>query len=228
MIDFDQLTKAYLERNYTPKYSMLQSKLASIEKISPPTDLPKFKLFYRNLDALRRSIEQITIDLKATDLKSDIQQSFDKELDEHQNKEHEIHQKYEQLIDAKKNELHEEAVLHNNNVTAEWAAQNKVYVHLENKRKSLLQYSDSVQKMCDQYGIVSSDCNLTEKDFTVESLNEEYGRAIHFLSKRKPPMNLITFMKAKVPNVYMQVGILLAALIVCFTPALDIVWLYLS
>lgn len=54
MIDFDQLTKAYLERNYTPKYSMLQSKLASIEKISPPTDLPKFKLFYRNLDALRR------------------------------------------------------------------------------------------------------------------------------------------------------------------------------
>lgn len=223
MIDFDQLTKAYLEKNYTPKYSMLKSKLASIEKISPPTDLSKFKLFYRNLDALRRSIEQITIDLQATDLKSDIQQSFDKELDEHQNKEHAIHQKYEQLIDAKKNELHEEAILHNNNVTAEWAAQNEVYVRLENKRKTLLQYSDSVQKMCDQYGIVSSDCNLTEKDFTVESLGTEYERSINFLSKRKAPVNLITLMKAKIPNVYAQVGILLVALLSCFTPALDIV-----
>lgn len=222
MIDIDQLAKEYLQENFESNFNTLKSKLATIEKIVVPTELSKFKVFNANLAALKRSIEAITVNLNATDLKSSIQKSFDKELDAYQDKEHAIHQKYEQMIDAKKNELHEEAVLHNNSITEEWAAENQKYMRLEEKRKILLKYSDNVQQICDQYGIVSSDSNISEQDFTIDSLNKEYDRAIHFLAKKKENINPVAIMKGKIPSVYIQFSILLVAFILCFTPVLDL------
>ena len=222
MIDFDKLLSEYIEEKYTPIYKKLDADKLKVLSISIPSDLSKFKKFYTDIGVLRASIYNIDIKLNASELVSKVEEYYSKELEAYQDKEYSIHQKYEALIDSKKNELKQEAELHNNSVTEEWAANNQQYIKLEEKRKVLLGYSKIVQQVCDTYGILSTDCNMCESDFTVEALDLEYDKALNFLRKHSKSSNVITTLKEYLPNVYAQAGILFVVFVLCFTPLLDV------
>lgn len=222
MIDFDKIVEEYLASNFQPVYRTLVAFKQKAELIVPPTELAEFKPFYKNIAKLEAIVDDLTVKLNVNDIQNSMQEYFEKETAAFVEKEHSIHQKYEQLLDSKKHALQEEAVLHNNTVTAEWAAENQKYMKLEDKRKKLEEYSDVIQEVCKMYGIVSSDCNLTADDFTAETLNTEYDKSLAFLQKKGRSLNIISAFRRKIANVYIQFSILMVLFLLCFSSVLDV------
>lgn len=222
MIKLDEVVAGFLEDRFQPVQNKLLICRDSIKSIKVPTELTEFKQFYANLAQMDDAITEITLKLDPREIGRRIEELYACQRTAKADEEKKIRQKYEQLIDSKKNELHEEAVLHNNTVTAEWASENQKYIRLEEKRRQLEAYSDVVQETCQRYSIVSSDCNIIADDFTVETLNAEYDRALLFLQKKGQSSNAIKIFRQKVPNTYVQISVCFAVFVICFTPLLDI------
>ena len=132
--------------------------------------------------------------------------------------------KYEEIdaqIEALREQIQNEAKAHNEAIKNANTQDNISYRTLETKRNRLLSYSDKIINLCSQYGLSTSDVNLSEDMFTPDTLNELYDEYIVYMEKESNPINPITKVRNLIPSPTTQGIILLILLALCFTVVLD-------
>ena len=134
-----------------------------------------------------------------------------------------VAEKYEKLIKEKKEELSEQAKAANAQETEKLEESNRPYLRLEEKRKQLLEYSDQIMDACRLYGVTSSDITVTNETFTVSELDVLYDQYIDYMAKPGLTGNVIRSFRQRVPNTFIQGGVLLFILLLAFTPVFDFI-----
>ena len=200
------------------------------------TDLREFKGIYKTLNLHKSRIKGISVTFKLESLKSLIEKDFDIKLNElNRQKEDlmlslskDVENKIKQKQDILKMK-NEEIRNKNQMLQDEIDSANSVFKELENKRQRLLDYSQDILEICSNYGIKTSDINISIQMFDVEELNNFYDQFYNFISiKAQRDKNIIRWLREKVnENTIVLLSIFLITLFLSFTPMLDVLAIFL-
>lgn len=219
----DSVKQDYLENTFVKVEGSLKELQEDLYYIKEPEQLIEYTRYLKALESLKERTLAVSLSLDATEIKSKLLEKFKAAIDEYNEKIVALSDKYEGLIAEKQKELEEEAKFHNKQVSEEWARKNQVYIDLEAKRKRLERYAPEIEKICDAYGILSSDVDIDNSSFTINELSSIYDKYIQFMEAKKNTGNPIRVFRKKVTNTYVQGAVLLGILLLCFTSVLDVI-----
>lgn len=193
-----------------------------VSEVFDPVDIAGCNKKLKVLAGFKEEIKNIHFNVDLSDLEKIIINRFSKDIFEFQAGNDKISDKYDgiinELIESKKKEIEVE----NGKLRRDFEETNEVYLFLEEKRQKLLLYSDEVIEVASTYGITTSDIDVSNESFELEELNTLYNEFLDYMQTSSEKINLITWIKEKVPNVNTRGIILLILLVLCFTPLLSV------
>jgi hypothetical protein len=219
----EDIDKVYVDSTYSQKMKQLNSLGSLFDSLSRPTDLGKYLKYINQQKTLLSNIKSLDIKMDATALKGLMEKAFERAIEEWENKEVAVNTKYEDLLDKRITNLEDEAKEDNRRRIQEFDESNKIYLELENKRKRLETYSDDIIDICSEYRITTKDVDIDNSSFTIDELSSIYDKYLDFMSKKVSKTNFITLFRERVPNSYVQFGVVVLLFILAFTPVLDVV-----
>lgn len=113
-------------------------------------------------------------------------------------------------------------VIKNRNYKMSVEADNEIFLELQSKKEQLLQYSDKITDNCALWGISPLDLDIDNDTFTLDELNNLYDKYLESMEKEETSGNIIRVIRAKFPDLKVQGVLVLVAIILCFTPILNI------
>lgn len=219
----DKAIMNMVEKPYEDTLSILETYERDIDETPKPTGLGDFVRYMTALGKWPARIREVNYNAEVSQIRVNLEKGYEIVINEYQQKEVEINNKYESLLDLKVGTLEEEAREKNQEVIEQFNEENSIYVELEEKRKVLEEYSTEVIELCAQYGVTTSDITISNSSFRVEELSEIYDQYIDFMKKRKGRSNPIKAFRKKVPNPLVQGSLLLGILLLGFTRLLDFI-----
>lgn len=223
MRSMDDYVKLLIDDPHEQGMKDLEQLKKAIEGFSQnrPKELVGFKEHFAKVNKFATSIKGITyaIDMNkiVTAIQQDVlalQESWAQERDD------EYAEIDAQLFDLKA-QIEAENKAHNQAVRDRNTQDNEGFKILEAKRKELETYSDKIIDVCAQYGITTSDINVSEDMFTFEEINSLYDKYLEYVSRDENKGNAIRTFRKLCPSAMVQGIVLLTLLGLCFTQLLD-------
>lgn len=218
----DKLKQTYIDSTYTICDQQLKQLSNEIDRIVKPKELSEFIPYIERLKAKREQISSFKLVMDVMNVKALVDKAFERSIEEWEQKEYDINTKYEDLLDSKIQSLEDEAKEMNKVKMREFNESNQVYIDLENKRKQLESYSDEIIDICKEYNITTNDVDIDNSSFTVAELNDVYDKYLDYIRKRTSKVNFITTFRERIPNIYVQIGILFIIVVLACTRLLDL------
>jgi len=205
----------------------VKKKLYSVENedlkfIKKPNELVEYPRYIRSLTSLVQEVSKLDVSFSTESLKAEFEKEINAQVLEFSNKQVRVNEKYESILLQKKEEFEKEARLSNAAVRQAFDSENRVYVELEEKRKTLEQYNDDIIALCSEYGITTSDVQISNSSFTLEELSSLYDQYISYMSKSSNRKNIIGTFRERIPDYKLQLTCAIIFLILTFTPLFDV------
>lgn len=209
---------------FDSQYSKLEATIKQFESIKEtPDNLQKCKAYGQKLRNFLNEVSKLSCSLSLNIVVSVMSMEMQKEVEEWMGGKQSAIEQIDNKVTAIKESIEAENKAHNEVVRAKYNSKYGDYSQLEEKRKTLEQYSDKIFDMCSRYNISLSMLNIDATTFSPEELNKLYDEYIQFMQKEKDrSFNPVTFLRKHVASEEAQGIILLVALALCYTPLLDL------
>ena len=187
-----------------------------------PAELHKFKEHMVKLDRFKQALLALKFNLTLETVQAIIVDDMGKEQEIWMKQQEDAIAAIDDEITSLKTTIEIQNKSNNEYILQKYRDSNSGYDSLENKRKILEGYADKIFDMCAAYGITSTDVNLDEGMFTVPELDNLYDEYIAYMQKEERGTNVVAKFRTLCPDELWQGFILLAILILCYTPILNI------
>lgn len=185
-----------------------------------PDSIEKIKDFRAAVNKIEEESSAISMECSVEDLASLITDEIESaKVVESDRCVEELNSLIEQIDERKENIIRENKE-HNKRLKEGDVEANAGWGAVEEKKQSLMPYSDTVFDLCHMYGISTTEVYVPESVKTIETLTSLYDGYAKYLSKEERKRNPIVWFREKVPDVRNQGVVLLIILILSFTPLL--------
>ena len=185
-----------------------------------PDSITKVKDFRVAIEKIEEESQGIHIDLSTDELSSIIAADMEEAKNEYSDKLVDELDSLLNEIDAKRNEIQEQNKIHNASLRNGDVEANADWDVIEQKKQSLMEYSDTVFDLCSMYGISTTGVYVPDSVKNPKDLGELYDGYAIYLEKEENKRNPVVWFRNKVPNVQYQGIVLLILFLLSFTPLL--------
>lgn len=223
MTDINSLKESYLKYMYEPIKKQMNQLIVNVGNYKCPDKLKNFKAYIAELESFKSQLKTMHFQMSTKKMQEELAKEEAKRIKDFQRKADEIDAKFETEISRKATDLEEEAKFNNKQITEEWKKANQIYIQLEEKRRELEKYADEVKDVCNNYGILSSDVDIDNSSFTLESIGDIYDKYISYMSKKTLRGNPVKTIRKFVKNDYAAVLVLLSIILISLTGIWDFI-----
>lgn len=188
-----------------------------------PKQLNEYKTYMSKFHSYKENFKSFTFKVKKDDIPTLISEYSGALTESWMSERDEEYQKVDAELESLRARLEDEAKAHNSSLRSANLSDNATYNDLILKHQQLMTYSDKITNLCSQYGISSTDVNITEDMFTPEQLLGLYDAYIEYMQKESNPTNPITWFKKTLVSPMAQGVVILIVLFLCATIVLDAV-----
>lgn len=186
-----------------------------------PKELVGFKEHYAKVNNFANTISAINYRVDINLISQAIQQDISEATEIWAQGRDDEYSKIDEELFALKEQIEQENKDWNASIREANVRDNQGYKTLEAKRQQLEAYSDKIFDVCAQYGITTSDINVTEDMFSFQELNNLYDEYLKYIEKDENKGNIIRSFRRICPNAQVQGIVLLVLIFLCFTQVLD-------
>jgi hypothetical protein len=225
MLSIAEYVMALLDEPYKKLITMIDQYDERLQKFQEerPEVLSAYKAHMSKLTNFKTALDSIKFDLSLDVVLAVITDELAKEQEKWLSDKEATYSAVDEQITSLKNEIESSNKLHNQCLINQNNDGNADFRMLEEKRKSLEEYSDKIFNVCNQYGITTSDIAIDETMFTPNELSSLYDEYIAYMQKESTGTNVIAKFRKVCDDSMMQGIVLIGMLIACFTPILDFV-----
>lgn len=218
----NEMKEEYINGRYQKVTKRLQDISSNLSFVPLPRELGDYKRYISTLKNLSEDVIKVSLFYNIVELKTALTTHYENQIRQQEQRIEALNKKYSELIQRKIQELELEAKQKNDLIKIELEEKNAIYLNLEDKRKQLEEYSETIIDMCSLYGVTSSDITISSETFSTDELDKLYDQYIEYMQQPKNRTNVISQFREKFPNLQIQGAFLLGFLCLMFTPVLDI------
>lgn len=218
----DNLKEDYVCREYEKAAERIREIEDDLLYIPRPKVLGDYIRYIAALKNLLNDIKKVSLSYNIVELKTSVVSHYKSQIEQQRVEKENLNRKYNELIQRKVQQLEIEAKKKNAIIKAELEKENEIYLNLENKRKELETYADTIVDMCSLYGVTSSDITISNESFSTSELEKLYDKYIKYIQQPKNRRNIIKRFRERYSDIRIQGLFLFSCCILSFTPVLDI------
>lgn len=218
----ESIIENYIKDNTSKAVEDLKKLKEDLGFFKTPTTLKECAASNRILSRLASEVRAVRVTMNISDVKRKLGEVYEGKIQSRRDFEDAVFKKYDDIIEQTKNNLEGEAKAYNDKLRDEVLQHDTPYIKAKEKQDILATYTDQILDLCEVYGVTTSDMAISNASFTIDELNEVYDLYIDYIKRKKRlNANPITAFKETVKIRELRAGILLLALILCFTPIFD-------